>query len=1386
MNTIYCNLVLLVLSLFTVTAVTAQQQPGKHLPKAVKGKEHLIDTRIDNMTYWKQMAEKGYVEVAPVVPIEQAVYTGSRINSRAVTFEDSPDVKLTEMNSTQSENSVFVNPNDNMTVLNSNNSTQNPVGALYGANDFFSFDGGETWEGEIQGAGGTNSGDPAVAISSDGRYYVGYIHSNLDQGVSYSTDQGQTWTAVQCAGGGYILDKNHLWVDISPTSPYNGHVYSAWTSFQGGANNNEIEIVRSTNGGLNYSSRINVSSAVSAGSHDQGVNIQTGPDGQVYVVWAIYDSWPSDEKALGFAKSYDGGATYEPANRIITNIRGIRTTETSKNMRVNSFPSMTVDISNGPNQGTIYVVWPNIGVPGVNTGSDIDVYMIKSSDEGETWSAPIRVNQDPSGLGKEHYFPWITCDPEFGTLSVIFYDDRNVTSTQCEVFCAVSDDGGETWEDFKVSDVAFTPSPIPGLAGGYMGDYLGIASKNRRVYPVWSDNRLGYVMAFTSPFETGPPPDQPWVIYDTHQIDDSQGNGNGQADFGESVLLDITMKNIGDQPASAVDVILSSSNPFITITDDTEDFGDFSVEELKTITGAFALSLSSAIPHGEEIDFTLTATDSNDSTFRSYFKIEANAPALSIGTLTISDLSGNNNGRLDPGETVDIIIATSNPGAFAANNVMAALSTPSNDIVLNSSAFDLGTLEPSEPASATFSATVSEDASVGSAVVFHYQVTSEFHSAEATFVEKIGLIVEDFESGDFSMWNWTFGGNAPWTIAESGVYEGAYCAVSGNIGNLSTSELILEYDVMFDDSISFYRKVSSEPGYDFLSFYIDNELIDQWSGEVDWSRVTFPVSAGAHTFKWIYSKDWFETGGQDKVWIDYVVFPPELRTTAYAGMDASTCEGTPYQLSGTATKYTSVLWTTTGTGLFDDATLLSATYTPSDEDMEVGAVELTLTVYGPEITLSDGMILSFDRYPLVYAGSDTYTCGLGNVVFEDAMVENYNGLLWTTTGLGSFVDPTQIMAEYIPSPEDLGQTITFVLTATSTGTCPETFDDVAVTFFPTIDPVITGPGEVCQNATVEYNIPMLENYTYNWEIAGGTIEAGQNTNEITVIWETTGNENYVFAYQTDNNTQCMTAEGLMVTVNELPQPMISGDDGVCENEPGVVYSTSDMEGHSYIWYIDGGTIANGQETNEITVDWGPAGTGMLSVMETIDDTGCQSTAEYSINIHALPVVSLGMDTSICHNHVLALNAGNPGAEYNWSTGETTQIITIDSTGAGIGGTRNISVTVTTAHGCVSGDEISVFFEDCTGIAENAYELGVNIYPNPGNGLITIDLNAPQEDMVSIRILHAGGAVVYQQDQVRIQGPFRTQIDLSPFGDGLYYIFFNSPKVNVTKKVVVQQ
>jgi hypothetical protein len=454
--------VVLGIAAFTVTSVVSDTQKLNKRERRAK-----INWKIDNQGYWRKLIAEGLVMGNPDVKVAPAVYTGSEIRAHASITENSPDVPVVdEGSSTQSENSIFVDRNAEDIALNSNNSTSPSGPPSYGADYLYTFDFAETWDGSIYGPGGNNSGDPAACIDNNGRWFVGFIN-NSGQAVSYSDDQGQNWTRVQVApkpGSGFndMADKNHLWVDTKQGSPYENYLYDAWTDF-GGPYDNKIVFQRSTDGGVTWDAKIPLSAGVNAGSHSQGVNLSSGPNGEVYAAFAVYDGGALTERAIGFCKSLDGGATFEPAFRAIDNIHGIRADGVPQNMRTASFPVMDVDISGGTYDGNIYIVWPNRGVPGVNVGPDIDVYMIRSTDGGNTWDDPIRVNQDPIGQGKVHYQPWLSVDPANGVISVIFYDNRNTASANmAEAWVATSSNGGETWEDFKVSDVSFTPSPIPG------------------------------------------------------------------------------------------------------------------------------------------------------------------------------------------------------------------------------------------------------------------------------------------------------------------------------------------------------------------------------------------------------------------------------------------------------------------------------------------------------------------------------------------------------------------------------------------------------------------------------------------------------------------------------------------------------------------------------------------------------------------------------------------------------------------------------------------------------------------------------------------------------------------------------------------------------------
>jgi hypothetical protein len=136
---------------------------------------------------------------------------------------------------------------------------------------------------------------------------------------------------------------------------------------------------------------------------------------------------------------------------------------------------------------------------------------------------------------------------------------------------------------------------------------------------------------------------------------------------------------------------------------------------------------------------------------------------------------------------------------------------------------------------------------------------------------------EGFETGDFSKFPWATSGADNWKVTSLEQYSGTCGAETGKINDNESTTLLVRLDCASGD-IVFYRKVSSEYGYDYLKFYIDGAEKDRWSGTKDWALVSFPVTAGIRTFEWTYSKDGFASKGSDTAWVDDIVFPIDCGT----------------------------------------------------------------------------------------------------------------------------------------------------------------------------------------------------------------------------------------------------------------------------------------------------------------------------------------------------------------------------------------------------------------------------------------------------------------------------------------------------------------------------
>ena len=371
------------------------------------------------------------------------------------------------------------------------------------------------------------------------------------------------------------------------------------------------------------------------------------------------------------------------------------------------------------------------------------------------------------------------------------------------------------------------------------------------------------------------PPSGPYVVYNNHSINDAAGNNNGEADFGEDILLNMTLENLGSAAANNINATLICTDSYVTITDEGENFGNINNGTTSTIADAYSFTIADNIPDQHMVDFELEVNGNADETWTSNFSIVVNAPVLEFGNLVIDDnVGGNGNGRLDPGETADIVVPVANNGHSLSPIAGADLNSLSSYISINTGSASLGQIVAGNTAEALFNISCDPLTPIGTAVDLTVDVTSGNYGISNTFYQTIGLVLEDWETGSFSSYPWTFSGTADWIITDINPYEGTYCSQSGDVSDSQTSEMEVELYVTTADNISFYRKVSSESSWDYLRFYIDGNQQDQWSGEIAWSQVSYPVTTGLHTFKWVYYKDGSVSSGSDCGWVDYIIFPP--------------------------------------------------------------------------------------------------------------------------------------------------------------------------------------------------------------------------------------------------------------------------------------------------------------------------------------------------------------------------------------------------------------------------------------------------------------------------------------------------------------------------------
>ncbi len=360
----------------------------------------------------------------------------------------------------------------------------NPNQLVAGANIrsyYFSVDGGSTWtRGQLTSPLYGVWGDPCLITDTAGNFYFLHLSnppgSNwIDRIVCQRFDiNNNVWTDGTYMGlnGTKAQDKEWAVVDSA-----NNTIYVTWTQFDEYGTNDpskysNILFSKSSDMGETWSNAVQINE-ISGDCRDSDSTVEgavpaVGPNGEIYVAWA-------GPVGIVFNRSLDGGQTWLDSNIFVSDQPGGWDYNVPGIYRCNGLPITSCDVSQSIYRGTIYVNWTDQR----NGTGDTDVWLSKSTDGGNTWSTPLRVNDDPPG--KQQFLSWMTVDGANGNVDIVFYDRRNYDDLNTDVYLARSTDGGETFENIKISESPFYPE-----SGVFFGDYTNITAYNGFIHPIWT------------------------------------------------------------------------------------------------------------------------------------------------------------------------------------------------------------------------------------------------------------------------------------------------------------------------------------------------------------------------------------------------------------------------------------------------------------------------------------------------------------------------------------------------------------------------------------------------------------------------------------------------------------------------------------------------------------------------------------------------------------------------------------------------------------------------------------------------------------------------------------------------------------------------------------
>ena len=312
---------------------------------------------------------------------------------------------------------------------------------------------------------------------------------------------------------------------------------------------------------------------------------------------------------------------------------------------------------------------------------------------------------------------------------------------------------------------------------------------------------------------------------------------------------------------------------------------------------------------------------------------------------------------------------------------------------------------------------------------------------------------------------------------------------------------------------------------------------------------------------------------------DIVLTLPD-QPVIYAGDDDAICKETEsYELSGEVSGTDEFTWITQGDGTFSDTTALNPVYYPGENEREAGAAYPGMKTTGNEAcnnTIRDFMLLKIEEYPTIDAGTNQAVC-TGTPVQLKATGSNYDKLMWSTQGDGTFNNKQKLNATYYPSQNDQ---VDLYISASKTNSCDSTVTDTLTIFFvdsPTVQ-ITKSSKTFCEtfSGTISCNGTASNHNSVEWSTSGtGDFESPNllNTNYSPSPTDLGSEQiNLILTAKSTGLCQKEVSDTLPMNFQPLPSVDAGGNVSVCENE---------------------NVSLAGQVSNSSNVNWSTSGTGIF-------------------------------------------------------------------------------------------------------------------------------------------------------------------------------------------------